>query len=135
MNWIRPNTTKTLYSAARFLIVGALSTLCTLTILYIAVEHFQSNVVLASTIGWFFGAILNYMLSYKYTFRSNTKHQLAIPRFAIVIASGIAINACLMMFFFSTLSLNYFLAQLIAVSLTVLTSFSLNLFWTFPSRA
>lgn len=52
--------------------------------------------IAASTGGALCGAAVNYGLNYRFTFRSQQRHRRALPRFALVAALGVGLNALLL---------------------------------------
>ena len=114
-----------------FLMVGGLATLCQYIILIGLVELVSMDPVIASAIGAFFGAVLNYFLNKVGTFKSTAKHKTTGPRFVLVAATAMAFNAGLMAFFTKALNVPYIPAQIITTGLIVLFTYNANRIWTF----
>lgn len=114
-----------------FLMVGGLATVCQYIILIGLVEFAIFGPVIASGIGAFFGAVLNYILNKLATFKSIAEHKVTAPRFIVVATIAIALNAFLMALFTKTFNLNYLPAQIITTGLIVLFTYNANRIWTF----
>ncbi|MEP1444476.1 MAG: GtrA family protein [Hyphomicrobiales bacterium] len=115
----------------KFLVVGGLSTLFQYAILIGLVELFRTDPVIASGIGAFFGAVLNYFLNKTATFESTAKHKTTLPRFILVAAIAIGLNAFLMALFTKFLGVAYIPAQIITTGLIIFFTYNANRTWTF----
>ena len=111
--------------------MGLAATLTTYAVLIVGVEGFQVNAVLASVAGYALGIIVNYILNYHYTFSSDQHHQVVIPKFLAVMVVGMFINALVMYVGITWLGVHYMLAQLGAVAVVFVLSFTANRFWAF----
>ena len=74
------------------------------------------------------GIGVNYILNYRYTFDSDQDHHVVIPKFLTVMVVGIVINAAVMYTGTYWLGLHYMLAQLAAVVVVLMLSFTANRF-------
>ena len=90
--------------------------------------------VSASALGWTLGAVVNYSLNYRFTFRSRLAHRQAAPRFALVAATGLVLNTLLMAFEVGPLGLHYLVAQTIATGTILCCNFVLSRTWAFRER-
>lgn len=115
----------------RFGLVGAASTTTTYLVLIVAVEFFGVNKLVASTAGYLLGAIVNYRLNYEFTFKSDQEHFVVAPKFAVVVIVGMFINAAVMHGGMKWLGLHYMFAQLAAVAVALLWSFTVSRLWAF----
>ena len=122
MNWTR--------GLGRFALVGLVGTAAHFLILHISVTEAGLSPVVASSIGALAGALLNYLLNRRFTFKSAQTHFVALPKFALVAALGLIINA-LLIHALSFFDLHYFAAQAFASLVVLLIGFSINRFWTF----
>ncbi len=86
--------------------------------------------VWASTAGAALGAATNYLLNYRFSFRSLRRHREAAPRFALVAALSLAINAATVGALYAG-GLPPLAAQLAATAAVLLGGFLLNRNWTF----
>lgn len=114
--------------------VGAIGTLGHYLTLIVLVEIAAMQPVLASTAGFVVGALINYVLNYRYTFNSSKPHRQALLQFFIVAIIGAVLNSLIMYIGTVTLTLNYLLAQIIATGLVLIQNFILNKTWTFASH-
>lgn len=117
--------------------VGAIGTTGHYVTLIVLVELFEILPVYATTVGFIVGALINYFLNYKYTFRSDKPHTEALIKFLVVAIIGAGINSLIMYVGTSFTGLNYIIIQFVATGLVLLWNFLLNKFWTFsgPSVA
>jgi len=115
----------------RFAGVGVFGTVVHYLVLVAAVESVGIRPLAASSIGFTAGALVNYMLNYRYTFRSDRRHREALPRFYLVAVAGFLINGLVMLVLAEKLGLQYLLAQVVATGIVLLWGFSANSMWTF----
>ncbi len=112
-----------------FSLVGVIGTAVHYLILYQLVENYAVNPVTASGCGAFAGLIVNYLLNYALTFKSQQSHKQTFPKFALIAGIGFSLNLGLMALL--TLRLYYFYAQLLTTALVLIWNFLGNSFWTF----
>jgi putative flippase GtrA len=115
----------------QFASVGAVGTMAHYGLLVLLVEMLGVNSVAASTAGATLGALVNYVLNRRYTFRSVKRHREALTKFLLIAASGLALNASFMLVFVETLDLYYLVAQVLSTGLVLVWNFIGNRFWTF----
>ena len=98
--------------------------------LLVALVQAQVSVVMASSVGAVFGALLNYGINRRFTFRSRRAHRQALPRYLLIAAAGFVINGYVI-----TVALNarlhYLAAQVIATATVLLWNFVIHRWWTF----
>ena len=111
--------------------IGVIGTLTHYTTLLMLVEIAEVGAVLASACGFVVGALVNYLLNYRYTFRSKRRHHEAISKFFTVALVGLGLNTLIMSLAIGILFLHYLLAQVIATGLVLIWNFSGNRWWTF----
>lgn len=111
--------------------VGAIGTGTHYLILVILVQALSINPVLASSAGALSGALVNYLLNYRYTFHSRKRHREAMTKFFTVAAVGFVLNGLLMTLGDQVLHLHYLLSQIIATVVVLMWNFAGNHFWTF----
>jgi len=114
-----------------FLMVGGLATVCQYIILIGLVEFANFGPVIASGIGAFFAAVLNYCLNKVATFKSTAKHTTTLPRFIVVAAFAIVFNIVFMALFTKTFSLPYIPAQFVTTCIITIFTYNANRIWTF----
>jgi len=117
-----------------FATIGVIGTAGHYATLIILVEGFSTGPVLASTFGFVVGAFINYILNYRFTFKSNKPHREALSKFLLVAAMGAGINTGLMYLLIHQLMLHYFIAQLIATTIVLLWNFLISKYWTFRAE-
>jgi len=116
-----------------FVAVGATATALQYGILFIGVEWFGLNAVVASCLGFVLSAVVNYWLNYHLTFSSANTHAVAASRFVLVAVAGLAINAGLMALFVTRLRMAYALGQLLTTAIVLMWNFIGSARWTFAS--
>lgn len=116
---------------AGFLGVGVLATALQYLILLLGVEVFGTGPVLASSVGFAVSAVANYLLNYRYTFRSDRRHSSAAVRFAAVAAAGLALNALLMEALTARLGVPYIAAQVLTTGAVLAWNFVAHALWSF----
>jgi putative flippase GtrA len=115
----------------KFALVGATATITTYFVLIVSVEFFGINAVPASIVGYALGVTVNYILNYRFTFSSDQHHHIVLPKFLTVMVVGMIINAAVMYAGINWFGMHYMLAQLLAVAMVFILSFTANRFWTF----
>ena len=99
--------------------------------LVLLVETKLLDAVAATTVGFALGAIVNYLLNYRYTFNSTKAHRDSGPKFALIaIATGL-LNTLMVHAGVDILGFNYLLVQVVATATVFLLNFVLNSLWTF----
>lgn len=120
---------------ASYACAGAVGTALQYTVLVLVVGAFPdalsaSGVVWASTLGATLGAGANYLLNHRFSFRSVSRHREAAPRFALVAAVSLAINAAIVGSLCAG-GLPPLVAQLAATAAVLVIGFLINRYWTF----
>jgi putative flippase GtrA len=121
----------------RFLIytaAGAVGTACQYAILILLVQSGLATPVPASALGALAGAVVNYGLNYRITFKSQASHLKAAGRFGLIAVAGIVLNTGLMHLLTIQLTLNYLLAQLLSSAAVLMLTYCGNALWTFGSK-
>ncbi len=131
--WVQLEKNKIAKQFIIFASVGAIGTLGHYAALIFLVEVFNVNPVYATTVGFVIGALINYILNYKYTFQSSKPHGEALTKFLTVAAIGAMLNSFIMFCGESFLKFNYILVQIFATGIVLLLNFGLNKLWTFAS--
>ena len=117
-----------------FAAIGAVGTAGHYTTLVICVELLTIRPIIASTLGFIVGAVINYFLNYHLTFRSQKKHTEALSKFMIAATVGMFINMAIMSLALKVLMLYYLLSQVLATALVLIWNFSINKVWTFADK-
>ncbi len=129
----KPITT-ILHRVATFGIVGVVGTLVHYSALVLLVETGLLDAVAATTIGFALGAIVNYLLNYRYTFNSTKPHRDAGPKFALIATATGLVNILMVYAGVDSLGFNYLLVQVVATATVFILNFVLNSLWTFGER-
>ncbi len=79
--------------------------------------------------GFAAGAMVNYSLNYRFTFRSGNPHYTSLPKFLAVALAGLCLNTMIMTL--ATERIHYLLSQSIATILVLGWNFLCNRYWTF----
>ena len=115
----------------RYAGAGAVGTGIHYAMLITLVQLAHVGAVTASTVGAILGAIVNYALNHRYTFASRKAHGRALPRFALVAAAGIALNAIVLAAMLALANSNYLVAQIVATCAVLAAGYVANRTWTF----
>lgn len=113
--------------------LGAVGTAGHYLTLVLLAEWSGFDLILATTLGFAVGAVINYLLNYHLLFRSRRRHVVALPRFLLIAALGALINAVVFAAMLAT-GVHYLLAQVIATGAVVIVTFLANRRWTFGDR-
>lgn len=139
MGWISGVVTTTRRAATRefasYACAGAAGTALQYAVLLLAIAASAGTLsargaVWASTLGAVLGAGTNYLLNYRVSFRSARPHREAAPRFVLVAATGLAINAATVGALCAG-GLPPLAAQVAATAAVLVCGFLLNRRWTF----
>ena len=112
-----------------FALVGVVGTLAHYLTLYLLVESYAFSPVKGSGCGALVGLVVNYLLNYALTFKSQQSHQKTFPKFALIAGIGFSLNQGLMAIL--TPQIYYLYAQLITTALVLVWNFLGNSLWTF----
>ena len=114
-----------------FGVVGVLATPAHYLTLILLVEVGDVSPVAGTIAGSAVGALANYLLNRRYTFKSSKAHFDTVPKFmSVALGTGI-LNALLVFLGVDLLGIHYLLVQFIATLVVFLTNFLLNSVWTF----
>jgi putative flippase GtrA len=115
--------------------VGAVGTAGHYLLLLLLVEGLGAAPYKGAVAGFLLGAVINYYLNHRITFRSAKRHHDALPKFLAVAALGVALTGGLMAWATERLHIHYFIAQLFTTGLLLCLTFVGNRLWTFNERA
>ena len=126
--WRRDRLSEILKSKIfKYFVFGSIAALFQLFLLFIMVEYFSIDKIIASQASLIAAIMINYFMQRSFTFQSNVKHAVALPGFLMISLAGNVINFIV----FSWLSRysNYVLAQAVALLAVFVVNFTLsNLF-------
>ncbi|MBX9965083.1 MAG: GtrA family protein [Burkholderiales bacterium] len=120
---------------ASFAAIGAVGTGVHYAVLVALVSGLGWSPVLATSIGAVCGALTNYFLNYRLTFRSRKRHSEAMIKFMVVAAIGLGINAAIVKYGVQLAGLHYLVAQVLATGVVLVWGFLANRVWTFQGEA
>lgn len=118
-----------------FAAVGLLATAIQYAILMTGVELFGQSPTFSSGVGFSVSAVVNYLLNYRFTFRSTGAHATTALRFILVSSVGLLLNVVTMHLLTVVAHVQYVLAQVIATGLVFAWTFCGSAFWTFTGGA
>ncbi|MCP3726215.1 GtrA family protein [Paraburkholderia sp. CNPSo 3272] len=111
--------------------VGAIGTGAQYAILIAMVRSGCASPAISSMAGAAVGAVVNYSLNRRITFRSNTNPLSTAPKFAVIALLGVMANGVCMKFFATILGVNYLIAQMLTTALVLGMTYLFNSAWTF----
>jgi putative flippase GtrA len=115
----------------RFVVVGVIATGVHYLVLVAAVELAGWSAVWGSGLGFGTGAVVNYLLNRRFTFRSQVPHGTAVSRFVVVMGGAFALNQLLMHLLTQVVGLPYLVAQILTTGITLFWNFAGNALWSF----
>jgi len=114
-----------------FTAVGAVGTAAHYSALVVLVQFMHVGPVPASGVGFVLGALVNYILNYRLTFRSTKLHRESMPKFFLVAIVGLVLNTAIMALLTEIFRLHYLLSQILATGSVLVWNFTANRYWTF----
>lgn len=132
---MQPLSRKLSLQFASFAAIGAVGTGVHYAVLVALVSGLGWSPVPATSIGAVCGALTNYFLNYRLTFRSQKRHSEAMIKFMVVAAIGLGINAAIVKFGVQLAGLHYLVAQVVATGVVLAWGFLVNRVWTFQGDA
>jgi putative flippase GtrA len=114
-----------------FAAIGTVGTLAHYSALLALVQVGHFNPVMSSGVGFIIGALVNYFLNYRLTFRSTKLHRDSMPKFFLVALSGLMFNTAIMEFVTEILKQHYIVGQVLATAGVLVWNFTVNRCWTF----
>ncbi|MDO8813315.1 MAG: GtrA family protein [Gallionella sp.] len=121
----------TLQQFAHFSGVGFISAMGHYGLLVVLVQCVGVAPIPASVAGALLGAGINYLLNYRFTFRSTKRHRDAVLKFAVIALACLLLNTIFMWLGIELLRLHYLISQIITTGLVLIWSFLGNRYWTF----
>jgi putative flippase GtrA len=117
-----------------FAAIGAVGTAAHYAVLIALVHSQTAGPKAATSFGFAVGALVNYMLNYRFTFNSDKPHSDTLPKFLAVAASGAGLNYAVMWLGIEALHIHYLAAQIAATALILMWNYWVNRVWTFAGR-
>jgi putative flippase GtrA len=122
---------KTCRKLVAFGLVGIIGTVAHYVTLIMLVEIVHADPVVATTLGFLVGAVVNFLLNHRYTFRSTKAYFETGPKFLLIAITTGILNTLLVYTGLHWFNLNYLIAQIISTVVVFLANFVLNDLWTF----
>jgi putative flippase GtrA len=126
MNW-----TAEVRRFVRFTSLGAIGTVAHYAVLVGVVELAGLDAAVASGIGFFLGAVINYSLSRAFVFDTDRSHGVVFSKFLLVALGGLLITVIAMHLLVEILGLNYLISQILITGGLVLWHYVMNRIWSF----
>ncbi|MDY6903912.1 MAG: GtrA family protein [Thermodesulfobacteriota bacterium] len=114
-----------------FAIVGLIGTSAHFGLLFLLVELFKTDVVVASSLGYIVGFSINYFLNYKYTFNCLANHSKVLIKYMFVTVCGFFFNMLFMYLTCKILVLPYFWGQIISTGGVFFINYFFSSSWAF----
>lgn len=114
--------------------IGVIGTSGHYAVLVLLVQFLHVAPVLATTLGFVVGALINYVLNYRITFKSDKKHREALTKFLVVAGIGAVANGVIMSLGINIFDVHYLIIQLLATCIVLVFNFNANKYWTFSDR-
>ncbi|NHN32944.1 GtrA family protein [Paenibacillus agricola] len=115
----------------RYGAVGLLGTLLHFAALYVLVEAFGFNPVLASTLGFVLVLLISYLINKLWTFQDSPSGWKPFLKYTVVSMAGLLLNSGIMYTAVDWLHFNYLIAQCFVVVAVPASNFLFNYYWTF----
>lgn len=120
-----------LFRVMRYGMVGVCAASTHFAMAYLARHYGHIDPTLSNFIGFLSGAVISYLGSYYFTFKSTEGHKRSLPRFGLVWLIGIAINVGLFKVLLTRFGIPFDLNVLIAIVITPIAQYLMLRFWAF----
>lgn len=114
----------------KFVLVGILTTAINFGV-YASLVVLDVPYLLAATVAFAVATINSYTWNRIWTFRAGKHRHIRLLKFTIVQLIGLSVNLIILALLVEHVSMNKFVAQLVANVFVVATNFTGNKFWTF----
>lgn len=114
----------------KFASAGAIGTALHYAVLILWVAGLGNDPALGAMVGASCGAVCNYLLNHRYTFRSDRPHKEALPRFLFMASIGILLNGVIVKAL-TLVAVDYLLSQVGATLIILVMNFLLSKLWIF----
>jgi putative flippase GtrA len=115
----------------RYLSVGVVVVTIQFSLLSTLVELFHLNPTLASAISYVIATVVNYLLQYHFTFRSNHRHHVVFVRYLLVTGAALGLNVLIFWICNEVFQVWYLFSQMVALVLVTAFNFILGRYYTF----
>lgn len=118
----------------RYCLVGGIAAALHFVILIGLVEFVNIAPVVATTVGFGFAVVLNYVLQYHWTFSASGPHRLKLFKFASIAVFAMFINGGIFWLCNAVAGFPYLLSQIVATGIVVAINFRLNRHYVFSEE-
>ncbi|MBK8809010.1 MAG: GtrA family protein [Bacteroidales bacterium] len=116
----------------KFGVVGGIGFVIDFSLTYLFKEKLKVHKYIANGVGFFVAATCNYVLNRIWTFHSNDPEvALQFVIFLVVSIIGFGINTLFLYLFEIKFKLNFYVAKLLAIGVTMFWNFAINYLYTF----
>ncbi|MEZ5512872.1 MAG: GtrA family protein [Steroidobacteraceae bacterium] len=126
-NWIAP--------LKRYLMVGALTTIVSFTIIFLLMQFLAVNVYMANAIGYAAGVVIGFVLNRHWTFSSNDRWLPSFCRWLFILAIAYTANLATVWVFIDSLGLNRYASQFAGLPVYLVVGFAGSRMFAFPTDA
>lgn len=134
MNEIAKNTFCLFDKFFIFALVGLCGTATQYAVLWVGFELFNWRAAVASGIGYFIGALVNYYLNHSLTFgndKEGRSHLVTMPRYYISVGAGWCINVVMMAVLVDSLNYNTWVMQILVTGVCLVLNYLAARLWIF----
>jgi putative flippase GtrA len=114
-----------------YVCVGAAGTAVQYVVFVVLISIHAIGAMAASSVGAIAGAIINYGLNYRFTFRSTGPHSRTASRFLAVAAVSVGVNGTFMFVLMHRLGVSWLPAQCVTTLGVLAFTYTANSLWTF----
>lgn len=120
-----------LFRIMRYGLVGVCAASTHFAMAYFARHYMNIDPTLSNFAGFLMGAVISYLGSYYFTFKSTEGHRHSLPRFGLVWLIGIAINVGLFKLLLTSFNIPFEINVFIAIVITPIAQYLMLRFWAF----
>jgi len=115
----------------KYVISGGLSALTTIALLWIGVELLSLPKTFSSFVSFSLGSVLNYSIQHRFVFKKSGDHDIFFKRYVFVTSIMLMINMTIFWGLVTYTSIQYILAQIIAIGFVFICNYIINSTYTF----
>lgn len=119
------------HSFIKFLVVGSLATAIHYAIFYALYQLAELPALLSTSVGFTVSAIFNFTASYRFTFRSRARWEMAALRYVLTAGTGLLINALVFSVLHEWAGLGASGAQVLATGVVLVWNYLGGRYFTF----
>lgn len=118
----------------RYCLVGGIAAALHFLILIGLVEFVGIAPIIATTVGFIFAVVLNYVMQYHWTFSASGPHRLKLLKFSSIAVFAMFINGGIFWLCNTLAGAPYLLSQFVATGIVVAINFRLNRHYVFSEE-